>query len=190
EPGGGLVFGSQKYEPLVVESGRRVSAHCFRIVIYNGWRNSNVSAVIGSQNIPSSWGREPHVIPRRAPLSLSSMAQPGEVRLTLSALWSAMRQRLESGGEPFGVRVRVGEKPDESPRGLRLRAVRHQRALVARRDLQQRRHRPRERQAFAFRDFARIIQSHLHLALGDHFLARRLRRNDLQPRLERVENSG
>src|SRR5262249_10901932 len=46
EPGGGLVFGSQKYEPLVVESGRRVSAHCFRIVIYNGWRNSNVSAVI------------------------------------------------------------------------------------------------------------------------------------------------
>src|SRR5215813_1295716 len=131
--------------------------HCFRIVIYNGWRNPNVSAVIGSQNIPSSWGREPHVFPRRAPLSLSSMSQRGEVRLTVSALWSAMCQWLEPGGEPFGVRVGIGEKSDESPRGLRLRAVRHQGALVARRDLQQRRHRTRERQAFAFRDFAHII---------------------------------
>src|SRR5262249_61896837 len=106
--------------------------HCFRIVIYNGWRNPNVSAAIGSQNIPSSWGREPHVFPRRAPLSLSSMSQRGEVRLTVSALWSAMCQWLEPGGDTFGMRVVHGEKSDASPRGLPLRSVRHPGGLARR----------------------------------------------------------
>jgi len=48
---------------------------------------------------------------------------------------------LELGSEPLGTRLRAGEKTDERARRFGHRAVRHQAALVAGRDLQQLRHR-------------------------------------------------
>ena len=99
-------------------------------------------------------------------------------------------RRFELGGEPLGARIGAGEKADERTRRFRHRAVRHQGALVAGRDLQQLRHRTGECQPLALRDFADVIQAHLYLALGDEFLACRLRGNDPEPRFQCVEDAG
>src|SRR5436190_14120019 len=99
-------------------------------------------------------------------------------------------QRLELGSEPLRARLGSSEVADERARRFRLRAVRHQGALVSRVDLKWRRHRTGELQAPSLRNLADIIQAHLHLAFGDHLLARGLSRYHPQLRLEGIENSG
>src|ERR671930_139970 len=103
-----------------------------------------------------------------------------------SPIW----RRLELGGEPLGARFAAGKKPDERARRLRHRAVRHHRPLVRSHYLQQLRHGTRVCQIFALRDFADVVQPHLHFAIRDQLLARSLPGNDLEPRFERIENPG
>src|SRR5207249_5635608 len=102
----------------------------------------------------------------RAAMLLSTRAK---VTTAFAAASSPLR-RLEFGGEPFGARIMAREKADESACRFRHRAVRHQRALVARRNLQQCRHRTSECQPLVLRDFAYVVQPHLHFAFGDQFL--------------------